>query len=75
MGPLAPQPGIKPHSPVLEGEVLTTGSTGKSPKPFFLFYFLKIRIGVQLIYNIVLVSAVQPSESVIYIQSRSWNNQ
>ena len=30
-------------------------------------YFLKICIGVQLIYNVVLVSGVQQSESVIYI--------
>ena len=29
-GILAPQPGIEPTSPVLESEVLTTGSPGKS---------------------------------------------
>ena len=28
---LAPQPGIKPIPPVLEGKVLTTGPPGKSP--------------------------------------------
>ena len=30
-GILAPQPGIKPKPPVLEGKVLTTGPAGKSP--------------------------------------------
>ena len=29
---LAPQPGIKPTPPALEGEVLTTGLPGKFPK-------------------------------------------
>ena len=29
-GILAPQPGIKPSPPALEGEVLTTGPPGKS---------------------------------------------
>ena len=29
-GILAPQPGIEPTSPALEGEVLTTGPPGKS---------------------------------------------
>ena len=29
---LAPQPGIKPTPPALEGEVLTTGLRGKFPK-------------------------------------------
>ena len=31
-----------------------------------LFLFLKIFIGVQLIYNVVFVSGVQQSESVIH---------
>ena len=39
-GILAPQPGIEPAPPVLEGEVLTTGPSGKSPSvtscPLFL---------------------------------------
>ena len=30
MGILAPQPGIEPTPPALEGEVLTTGPGGKS---------------------------------------------
>ena len=30
-GILAPQPGIKPTAPALEGDVLTTGLPGKSP--------------------------------------------
>ena len=34
---------------------------------FLFFSFLKIFIGEQLIYNVVLVSAVQQSESVIHI--------
>ena len=33
---LAPQPGIEPTLPALEGEVLTTGPPGKS-LPFSLF--------------------------------------
>ena len=35
---------------------------------FFSFGFLKIFIGVQLLYNIVLVSTVQHSESAIHIR-------
>ena len=35
-GVLAPQPGIKPSPPALEGEVLTTGPPGKSPRLTFL---------------------------------------
>ena len=31
-GILAPRPGIEPAPPALEGEVLTTGPPGKSPK-------------------------------------------
>ena len=31
MGILAPQPGIKPITPALEGEDLITGLPGKSP--------------------------------------------
>ena len=34
---------------------------------FFLLLFLKIFIGVQLIYNVVLISGVQQSESVVHI--------
>ena len=34
-GILAPRPGIEPVPSALEGEVLTTGPAGKSPK-FFL---------------------------------------
>ena len=32
---LAPQPGIEPTPPALEGEVLTTGRPGKSPSQFW----------------------------------------
>ena len=38
-GILAPQPGIEPAPPALEGEVLTTGSPGKSPILFKSLYF------------------------------------
>ena len=34
-GILAPRPGIEPAPPALEGEVSTTGSTGKSLNLFF----------------------------------------
>ena len=34
---------------------------------YFPSFFKKIFIGVELIYNVVLVSAVQQSESVIHI--------
>ena len=33
-GILAPQPGIKPSSPALEGKVITTGPPGKSHAEF-----------------------------------------
>ena len=33
-GILAPQPGIKPAAPALEGKVLTTGLPQKSPELF-----------------------------------------
>ena len=35
-GILAPQPGIEPAPPALEGEVLTTGPPGKSQDSVFL---------------------------------------
>ena len=34
---------------------------------FFFFNFLKIFIGVQLLYNIVLISDVQQNESAMHI--------
>ena len=34
-GILAPQPGIEPTPPALEGEVLTTGPQGKSLNLYF----------------------------------------
>ena len=39
-----PRPGVEPTPPALEGEVLTTGPPGKSPRPFFIF-----RGGVQVL--------------------------
>ena len=38
-GTLAPQPGIEPIPPALEGKVLTTGQPGKSQICFFRFHF------------------------------------
>ena len=36
-GILAPWPGLEPALSALEGEVLATGSPGKSPQTFFFF--------------------------------------
>ena len=41
-GILVPQPGIEPVPLPLEGEALTTGLLGNSPKPFFSFFFLML---------------------------------
>ena len=41
-GILAPQPGIKPMSPALEGRFLTTRPPGKSPKYTLLIPFLMV---------------------------------
>ena len=41
-GILAPQPGIEPTSPALEGEVLTTGLPGKSFAFFFQIVYEKL---------------------------------
>ena len=49
-----PNPGIEPQSPVLRADSLPSGPPGKPVK-------------VQLIYNLVLISAVQHSGTVIYI--------
>ena len=38
-GILAPQPGIEPTPPALEGEVLTTGPPGKSPPTEFKLFW------------------------------------
>ena len=40
-GILAPQPGIKPTPPALEGEVLTTGLPRKSQAPFLCVTWIK----------------------------------
>ena len=39
-GILAPQPGIEPTSPVLEGKALTTGLPGESQVDYFFFFNL-----------------------------------
>ena len=57
-GILAPQPGIKHVLLRLEGEILPTGSPGKS-QLFILFFFN------WSIYNAVFVSAILQSESVM----------
>ena len=57
-----PRPGLEPMSPALAGRFSTTAPPGK---PLNLFF--KIFIGVYLVYNAVLVSAVQQSESAIRI--------
>ena len=38
VGMLAPQPGIEPASPALEGGFLTTGPPGKNQRMFFFFF-------------------------------------
>ena len=38
---LAPQPGIKPTTPVLEGKASTTGTPGKSQEIYFLIFTLE----------------------------------
>ena len=57
-----PRPGLEPMSPALAGRFSTTAPLGKPP-----IRFLKKFFGVYLLYNVVLVSAVQQSESVIHI--------
>ena len=37
-GIIAPQPGIEPAPPALEGKVLTTGPPGKSQKSFIIIF-------------------------------------
>ena len=39
MGVIAPQPGIEPAPPALEGEVLTTGPPGKSANPEIVLFW------------------------------------
>ena len=39
-GVLSPHPGVETACPGLEGEVLTTGSPGKSQAPLFLILLL-----------------------------------
>ena len=41
-GILAPQPGIEPAPPALQGKVLTTGPSGKSHLPFLFDSFLAL---------------------------------
>ena len=41
-GILAPQPGMEPTAPALEGKVLTTGPPGKSLNMFFLTWIIDI---------------------------------
>ena len=59
-----PRPGPEPVSPELAGGLSTTVPPGK---PDFSFLLGICFIGIKLHYNVVLVSAVQWSESTIYI--------
>ena len=59
-----PRPGLEPVSPALAGRFSTTAPPGKP----YISIFEKNFIGVWLIYNVVLVSRVQQSESVIHIR-------
>ena len=58
-------PGIEPSSPALASGFLTTAPGAKSLHVWGFFNL--IFIGAQLIYNVVLVSAVHQSESIIQI--------
>ena len=61
-----PGPGIRPVAPALQGGLWTTGPPGK-PKCFFFFSYVLFFVGIYLLYNTVWISAVQQSESAIYI--------
>ena len=63
---LAPQPGIEPTLPALEGEVLTTGPPGKS-LPFslsFIYLFLAV-LGFVVVRGLSLVVASRGSYLVV----------
>ena len=49
---LPPWPGIEPATPALEGNVLTTGSLGKSPPCWFL--------DLQIYYSFAYVCEIYP---------------
>ena len=66
VGSQFPNQGSNPHPLQWKHRVLTAGPPGKSPCQH-LFFFFNIFIGVQLLQNVVLVSAVQQSESAICI--------
>ena len=67
-----PGPGLEPVSLALAGRFLTTAPPGKSPRTCVLNHYstlplIYLLIDVQLIYNVVLVSGIQQSDSVIHI--------
>ena len=60
---------LEPAAPELEGGVLTTGPPGKSSQCGFHRPFVVVCQILILICDIVLVSCVQQSESVMYINT------
>ena len=50
-GILVPQTGIEPASPALEGEVLTTGPSGRSLYHSFFFVAIVVVFGLLFIFN------------------------
>ena len=52
-GIIAPQPGIEPSSPALEGKVLTTGPPGKSLNDLF-----KYSLSIRKVVKILVVSSL-----------------
>ena len=49
-GILAPQPGVEPTPPALEGEDLTTGPPGKSPEIFLKHLIITCNKGQHILY-------------------------
>ena len=48
---LAPQPGIKPTPPALEGEVLTHGPPGKAPAEALMYAFKQFKNNLNRVSN------------------------
>ena len=73
-GILVPQPGIKPTLPVLEGEVSTTGSPGKSLKGTFVLRQQTVDLTplCPLPSSLHETSRWQWSSGVVWISSSRW---
>ena len=56
--------GIEPTLPALAGRSFTTEPPRK---PLLLKFFVKKFIGIELIYNVVLVPGIQQSESIVFV--------